>query len=265
MVEEHYKLGICKMKKIFFILFATVLLIQTASAFTFINVYVDETGEAIFLGETDENPELPLGIKITGGEITGFTSAVTNKQGELWTISYSLSNSEINLILPKGAVIKELSNGEISLVGDRISIYFQDQIEVQYTIERIEGPLIPSANIPLLLIFLLVLIILIAYLINYTKREKREHEEIRKELKKTKRSTEKKKDRLELIKQVLSDRERLIIDKIKETGKIKSSYLRKMTDIPKASFSRHVQELEKKGLIKRSGEGKNKFIELIRE
>ena len=40
------------------------------------------------------------------------------------------------------------------------------------------------------------------------------------------------------------------------------SHLRKLTYIPKASFSRHIQELEKKGLINRSGEGKNKFVEI---
>ena len=70
---------------------------------------------------------------------------------------------------------------------------------------------------------------------------------------------------MEIIKQVLSDREKLILDKLKETGKIKSSYLRKMVDIPKASFSRHIQELEKKGLVKRIGEGKNKIVELVKK
>lgn len=40
------------------------------------------------------------------------------------------------------------------------------------------------------------------------------------------------------------------------------SYLRKYCNIPKASFSRHINELENKKLIKKSGLGKNKFIEL---
>jgi uncharacterized membrane protein len=51
--------------------------------------------------------------------------------------------------------------------------------------------------------------------------------------------------------------------KLRETGKTKMSYLRKACDMPKASFSRHVHELEKKKLVVLSGDGKNKFIELV--
>jgi uncharacterized membrane protein len=51
---------------------------------------------------------------------------------------------------------------------------------------------------------------------------------------------------------------------LRETGKIKSSFLRKATQIPKASFSRHIHELEKKKLVRLSGDGKNKFVELTR-
>ena len=54
-----------------------------------------------------------------------------------------------------------------------------------------------------------------------------------------------------------------LLKHLKQTGKIKSSFLRKKCDIPKASFSRHLQELERKKLIKRTGEGKNKFVEVI--
>ena len=57
----------------------------------------------------------------------------------------------------------------------------------------------------------------------------------------------------------------MILDKLKETGRIKGSYLRRACEIPKPSFYRHILELEKKGLVKRSGDGRNKFIELIKE
>ena len=63
----------------------------------------------------------------------------------------------------------------------------------------------------------------------------------------------------------MNERERNIIDKLKETGKIKGSQLRRMLEIPKASFSRHIQELEKKGIVKRTGEGRNRFIELAKK
>ena len=57
----------------------------------------------------------------------------------------------------------------------------------------------------------------------------------------------------------------MILNKLKETGRIKGSYLRSMCDIPKPSFYRHILELEKKGLVKRSGDGRNKFIELVKK
>ena len=74
----------------------------------------------------------------------------------------------------------------------------------------------------------------------------------------------KKKDHIDMIKHILNEREKLILDKLKFTGKVKMSHLRKLCEIPKASFSRHVQELEKKKLLTRSGEGKNKFVQLAK-
>lgn len=67
----------------------------------------------------------------------------------------------------------------------------------------------------------------------------------------------------DLMKKILNERENLILEKLRETGKIKSSQMRKICDIPKASFSRHVHELERKELLRRVGEGKNKFLDLI--
>ena len=251
------------MKKVL-VLFAIILLqLYLASAISFINVYIDESGEAEFLGETDETTlDLLSGLHLSNGEIRGTTSEMTNKQGELWSISYSLENSEIDLIFPKGTTIKSVENGEIYVSNDGIiSVYFIDNVKVDYTIEKIQEPIVPSKNIPLIIILAGVLVLLIFYIINYSKRENSETKE---ELKTSKPKTKKKEiDKLSLIKKVLSEREKLIVNKLKSTGKIKSSYLRKMCDIPKASFSRHIQELEKKGLIKRTGEGKNKFVELV--
>ena len=264
--HEIYKLLqlLPNMKKLVVLLAVILISLQLASAISFINIYVDETGETLFLGETDTTfLELPSGIELSNGEIRGTTSELTNKQGELWSISYSLENSEIDLIFPKGTTIKSISDGEISVSEEGIiSVYFTDNIEVSYTIEKIQEPLIPSKNIPVIVILVVIMLILIVYIINYAKREKPET----KEKVKTSKPKPKKKeiDKLSLIKKVLSEREKLIVNKLKSTGKIKSSYLRKMCDIPKASFSRHIQELEKKGLIKRTGEGKNKFVELVK-
>jgi len=244
------------MKLVPILLFAFILSTQLASAFTYINIYIDENGEAIFLGETDETPALPEGVRIDNGEILGRTQTLTDKQDETWTFSYILPNSELNIILPERAKIQSISNpeAEISIDGKRISVFAKSAVTINYTVDPAPNSFV--ANLPILVILLAVLIIAIVYLMNYSKREKRD--------KKNKQTGKKsrKQDKIEIIKQVLNDREKAILDKLKETGKIKSSHLRKLLDIPKASFSRHLQELDKKSLVKRTGEGKNKFVEL---
>ena len=59
----------------------------------------------------------------------------------------------------------------------------------------------------------------------------------------------------------MSEREQLIIDALKK-GPVKYNLLRKKVDIPKASFSRHIRNLEKKNIVIREGDGRNKLIKL---
>ena len=220
---------------------------------------LDESGDSIILGETSDVIDLPNGINLDNGEISGITSELTNKQGDVWTFSFFVEDSEMTVVLPRDSTIKTLSDGEISVNGNQISVFVENGVEIEYTIESGDKINIrdPGTTIPLLIVGAALILIVIVYMVNFGKREKKEE--------KPKRRPIKKKDDLEIIKQVLSDREKLILDKLKETGKIKSSYLRKMVDIPKASFSRHIQELEKKGLVKRTGEGKNKLVELVKK
>ncbi len=167
------------MKK-FVIIFAIILLqLHLASAISFINVYIDESGEAEFLGET-EATELDLlsGISLSNGEIRGTTSEMTNKQGELWSISYSLENSEIDLIFPKGTTIKSVENGEIYVSNEGIiSVYFIDNIEITYTIEKTPEPITAPKNLLLIIVLAVILILLIFYVINYSNRDKPEPKE----------------------------------------------------------------------------------------
>jgi uncharacterized membrane protein len=72
-----------------------------------------------------------------------------------------------------------------------------------------------------------------------------------------------KNDRLTPVMSLLNEREKSILETLKKTGKVKGSQLRRLSEIPKASFSRHIHELERKKLIRLSGDGKNKFIELV--
>ena len=231
------------MKKIISTMLIFVMLIQLTSAYTYLNIYIDETGEALFLGETNEQFSLPQNIEIKGKDIIGKTQSLTNKQGELWSFSYSLQGAEFYIVLPKGSVIKEISDGEISVKNKQISIYSKDRIEVSYIIEK-ENKFNYWTILPLILIITLGFYF---YRLMYNKKKEKKAD---------------KKSNLEIIKQTLNEREKKIIDKLKEVGEIKHSRLQKLLDIPKASFFRHIQELEKKKIIKRTGDGKNKILSL---
>ncbi len=248
MAEGHYKQETCnlhkKMKRLIFFLL-TIVLLQQASAYTYLNIYIEENGIATFLGETSESLQLPENISIEQGIIKGSTQLLTNKQGELWNFSYTLKSADINLILPKNVILKSISNlnAEISIEKDQISIYSKDNIEITYTIKEDN-----NLSFPLLIPIIALLIIILSstyYLIKINKKNYKGQ------------------DKLEIIKQILSKRENLILENLKKAGKIKSSYLRNLTQLPKASFSRYIHNLEKKFLIKRSGEGRNKFVELL--
>ncbi|MFQ5531267.1 MAG: helix-turn-helix transcriptional regulator [Candidatus Nanoarchaeia archaeon] len=229
-----------------------VLMINFTSAFINLNIYIDDSGEALFLGETDEFPNLPEGVNLESGEIIGTTQTLTNKKGIIWNFNYELKRADINVILPENAVIQNSNAKEISLEGKQFELFFMDNIEINYTIESAgERNLIPLA--------VAIIVILIGIYLSIRNKIKNKPKLIKVINKKPSITKEKK---LEIVKQTLSEREKKIVDKLKEVKRIKHSRLQRLLEMPKASFSRHIQELERKGIIKREGEGKNKEISL---
>ena len=62
------------MRKVLSILFLSLVSINLVSAATFLNIYIDPSGNSLFLGETSETSlNLPEGIRIENGEILGST------------------------------------------------------------------------------------------------------------------------------------------------------------------------------------------------
>lgn len=60
---------------------------------------------------------------------------------------------------------------------------------------------------------------------------------------------------------LINDREKDIVELLMKKP-MRQKKIRKVLDIPKASFSRYIINLEKKKLILREGEGKNKVVRL---
>lgn len=244
------------MKCLMLLVFA-MLLLSNVSAYTFITIYIEEDGSTTFVGETDQNITLPEGIKLQDGKISGKTDALTNKQGSTWSFAYNLLGSELTVILPKGAVIKSITAGEVSIRRGQIAIDSTSGVELSYIVEPqpLNG-LRASIAIPLI-VGIAAIVVIIVFAFNYHKREKPKKPFVHP-------SHKSKMQKEKLMHQLLSERQNQILTTLRQTGKIKISHLRKLTQIPKASLSRHIQELEKKRLVIRSGEGKNKFIELVR-
>jgi len=237
-----------KMKKI--LLIVLMLLIPLSTAYSTINIYIDESGSSLFLGEGDGIIEgLPEGVEFKDGKIVGNTINLTDKQGEIWNFYYALEDSEVQVFLPEGAKVLD-TTGEISLFRNQIVVYGVGSVYIEYTLE--EGLGVQDSDFVILLILGIIVAIIIYLLIKERTRTEKEKEGDKKEV-----------DKVKTIQGILNERERIILDRLREIGKTKSSYLRQKCNIPKASFSRHIRELEKKKLVKISGEGRNKFVELV--
>ena len=235
--------------KILALLILSIISMQTVSAYTFLTISINENGESAFIGETDQQLILPEGITLQNGRISGKTNTLTSKQGSLWSVSFESPDAEITTTLPKGATIKSLNAGEVSIRKDRIVIDSVGEINLSYTLST------PTQQNTVLFYIAgaIAIVAIIIILSKYFNNKKSKNI-----VKKPKSDNQKQR----LLNKLLNDREKQILATLKKTGKIKMSHLRKLCEIPKASFSRHIQELEKKQLVKRSGEGKNKFVEL---
>lgn len=252
-----------------FAILSFIIILHSISAYTYLNIYLDNSGKADFLGETNgtnQTLSLPQGIIVQDSQISGTTQDLTTKVNETWRFIYSLKGAEMKVILPPGSTLQNLSQGQIFLERERIVVYFKDNVSLQY--------MIPDAKFdPTSLLAIIVILIFAIAIVSYHYRKKitgffgKKREQKGRRSKPEKKATgkdDKRQRKLELIKQVLNPREKIVIDNLENHGRIKMSHLRKLSGIPKASFSRHVQELERKGLLKKTGEGKNKFVEMAK-
>ena len=231
------------------ILFSTI---SPALATSYISIYLDEAGDATFIGITDNNSSefLPNGIIIEGNKILGITSELTIKQGKDWKFSFYFNDSLLNVFMPNGAIISNISFGKIKTDENRIIVEVNEGTNIEYVITNSNNYYYYVRFIILVLIIAGLYILIRKYLLKRNKSSAR------------RKNIGRRINKIEMIKEVLNERERLIINNLKGSGKLKMSQLRRVCNIPKASFSRHIQELERKKLIIKSGDGKNKFVEL---
>jgi len=232
------------MKAIVPTLLAILLLSNLASA-TFITgeIRINELGDTTFDAQTDVQVEIE-DITFRNNELFGKTSSLTSKHGSVWTLNLNLVEYDsilLDISLPSNLDSITSIEGNANIISTQdhtISIIDQGALnfEVSYTLKEKE-------NFAWMIWIILIAILFLAYHL-YQKHKK-------------------KKNRYDSIKSLIGDNEEKIIDLlVKSNSPLRQKDLRKQLGIPKASFTRYIINLEKKKLVVREGEGKNKIVKL---
>lgn len=224
--------------------FIFILLLGSVSAqYISGDIYIRDNGDASFSLETDVDLNLE-GISFENGRLGGITSDLTNKQGGVWKVDLDFGSYETLLLdihlpssLEKIDSIEGVNNiidfdGKvISLIGSNEDLFF-----------NVEYELGSEADFGWIYLFLIIILITIVFYLFF-------------------KNSKRKKRKLEDIFPLINDQERKIIELLMKRP-LRQKEIRKKLDIPKASFSRYLVNLEKKKLIIREGEGRNRVVRL---
>jgi uncharacterized membrane protein len=247
------------MKRKFFLILSLIFYIQFVDAYTLAEIYLNQDGSAVFLGKSSQEPNI-TGIEFENGKIFGITQVLTKKDAEIWTFSFALNDSaELRIFLPEGSELKlnslisnldaEISNYKNNIVVSIAGINPEISFDYEVNVKR-------EKNHKLILSVLFLLLLVVTLFFFLRKRRSRDRKQ---------RTKPRRKRKIDVIKKTLNEREQKIIEKLLELRRAKQSLLQRKTEIPKASFSRHIKNLEDKGIVIKTGIGRNNVIELRKE
>lgn len=204
------------------------------------DIYVDGNGNSRFDANTDTLINLS-GLIFEDNKIKGQTSELTNKKGDVWTFSLDLKNyndilldihlpKNLNSILEVQGIDNAINPKEkiVSLIDKNKKLDFL----VEYTLKEANNYFLIYFLIFLISLFVVVFFIFKIFI---------------------------KKNKLNSIFPLLNENEEKILKALINCP-IRQKQLREQLGIPKSSFSRYIFNLEKKKLIFREGEGKNKIL-----
>lgn len=204
-----------------------------------IKVYDD--GRARFDIETDVPIKIE-GLSFHDNKTTGITETLTKKESGLWTFSLNLTTYDsILLDVELPGTLNAIVNidGPANMIDlDKKTISVIDSGKLDFSVSY----KLKTKTSYLWLIWPGLIVLLTFGFFLYLR-------------------IRKKHDRLEHVLPMINDIEKEIIDSLMN-GPVRQKELRKILNIPKASFSRYMVNLEKKKLIIREGEGKNKMVKL---
>ncbi|MBU2612405.1 MAG: hypothetical protein KKB62_01650 [Nanoarchaeota archaeon] len=223
------------------VLLVFVFVLNLASA-SYISgdIYVSPNGNANFFIETDKSISMK-GLTFEKGILSGDTDELTSKNGEVWSFGLNLGYYDgisLNIHLPDNVDSITSLEGVFSfidvekkvvIISDRNKALF---FRVNYTLREESGFLWVYPAL------ILVFLALISYFVFRFFDKKR---------------------KLKEAFPFINENERKIINLIMKNP-LRQKEVRKTLGIPKASFSRYVLNLEKKKLLFREGDGKNKIL-----
>lgn len=228
--------------KIYFAIVITIIFVSSASA-SYItgNIYLDESGNARFDIETDKPINL-TNLNLNGNHLTGTTNELLALKGGIWTFDLTTQEYDdifVEIHLPKNLVsIKTVEGSDhiIDIEQKTVTIAASGRLEF-----KIDYILKEKTSYVWAYWIGSILILIIGFFIY--------------------RKVTRKKERFENILPMINDKEQQIIDLLMKKP-MRQKELRNQLNLPKASFSRYMVNLEKKKLILREGEGKNKLVKL---
>lgn len=229
--------------KIYFIALGLVLSLMNFVSASYISgdIYVYENGNARFDVESDVPLNLE-GLTFNNNKITGTTEVLTAKNTGTWTFELSLGNYDnilLDINLPKNSnSVSSLQGADSIMDIENKVITIVDSGKLDF---KVSYKLKETANYGWIFWLILFLVLAGIYLLIKKTRKRKEH--------------------LEHVFPLINDNEQKIIELLMKKP-MRQKEIRETLGFPKASFSRYLTNLEKKKLILREGEGKNKIVRL---
>ncbi len=235
-----------KLIKTLFILCVLIFVISNISAgdYIFAEIEINDNGIVNIQGDSDVDPNIQ-GIEFSEGYISGTTQLLTEKTNGVWKffmeIDETYSEIYLKIYFPDNTesiqnIITNL-DAQLNIEGQiYLEIIEEDMpidFSVEYSINKSKGNS---------WLFIFILVIIIFGLLYYMKLKK-------------------KPNKFDIISGLLNEKENEIVNLLMKKS-MRQKEIRKKLDIPKASFSRYIINLEKKKIISREGEGRNKIVKL---
>ena len=231
------------MRKYWLFLIFVFLLSGVSANYIYGDIYIENDGIAVFSVNTDVELDFD-GLSFDGERLDGETNELISLEKGVWSFILDLGYYETILLdihLPDNIdQINSIESVEYLMGFRQKTISLIDQDKDLYVDMDYELNSSPNNTFFYFILIILLLVVLFYAFVQLSK---------------------KKKKKLEGIFPLINGKEKNIIEFLMKEP-MKQNELRKVLNIPKASYSRYIVNLEKKKLIIREGEGKNKILKL---